>query len=359
MAEQVHILVVEDEQHLALGIKYNLLAEGYQVTTLGDGPSALRLLEESPQSVDLVVLDLMLPGMSGYAVCEEIRARDMELPILILTARTLTEDRTRGFEAGANQYLAKPFDLDEFLARVKNLLTYHGRRKRQAAGSRIRDCQFGNARINFETFEVIVSGQPVRMTQLEMSLLRYFVEHAASCWKRSGACRAASTRAPPTSSSAACARSSSPIPRSHAISSPSATPVTASLPNPSKPNWRASRPSIRPSPAACLHRKGLPGAVPSPKKVRQTCVKCRLQQSSCVAPGGGLAGPVQFAYHRSSRSGVLSLRSPRPWPSPACAIPTEFSGACRQCRLQAVGTGSSRHYQRLTAAACRVRSNGA
>ncbi len=177
MAEQVHILVVEDEQHLALGIKYNLLAEGYQVTTLGDGPSALRLLEESPQSVDLVVLDLMLPGMSGYAVCEEIRARDMELPILILTARTLTEDRTRGFEAGANQYLAKPFDLDEFLARVKNLLTYHGRRKRQAAGSRIRDCQFGNARINFETFEVIVSGQPVRMTQLEMSLLRYFVEH--------------------------------------------------------------------------------------------------------------------------------------------------------------------------------------
>ncbi len=185
MAEQVHILVVEDEQHLALGIKYNLLAEGYQVTILGDGPSALRLLEESPQSVDLVVLDLMLPGMSGYAVCEEIRSRDMELPILILTARTLTEDRTRGFEAGANQYLTKPFDLDEFLARVRNLLTFHGRGKRLAAGNRIRDCEFGSARINFETFEVTVSGEPVRMTQLEMSLLRYFVEHEGRVIPRS------------------------------------------------------------------------------------------------------------------------------------------------------------------------------
>jgi len=123
--------------------------------------------------------------MSGYAVCEEIRSRDMELPILILTARTLTEDRTRGFEAGANQYLTKPFDLDEFLARVRNLLTFHGRGKRLAAGNRIRDCEFGGARINFETFEVTVSGEPVRMTQLEMSLLRYFVEHEGRVIPRS------------------------------------------------------------------------------------------------------------------------------------------------------------------------------
>ena len=177
MAEQVHILVVEDEQHLALGIKYNLVAEGYRVSVVGDGPSALRLLEEDPQSVDLIVLDLMLPGMSGYAVCEEIRSRDVELPILILTARTLTEDRTRGFEAGANQYLTKPFDLDEFLARIKNLLTYHGREKRRAVSGKVGEVEFGNARINFETFEVTVAGEPVRLTQLEMTLLRYFVEH--------------------------------------------------------------------------------------------------------------------------------------------------------------------------------------
>ena len=86
-------------------------------------------MQENPESVDLVILDLMLPGMSGYAVCEALRAFDMDTPVLILTARTLTEDRTRGFDVGANQYLTKPFDLDEFLSRVKNLLTFHSRRE--------------------------------------------------------------------------------------------------------------------------------------------------------------------------------------------------------------------------------------
>ena len=75
----------------------------------------------------------MLPGMSGYAVCEALRAFDMDTPVLILTARTLTEDRTRGFDVGANQYLTKPFDLDEFLSRVKNLLTFHSRDAAPAA----------------------------------------------------------------------------------------------------------------------------------------------------------------------------------------------------------------------------------
>jgi two-component system OmpR family response regulator len=173
-----HILVVEDEEHLATGIKYNLVAEGYRVTTVGDGRTALAILEDQPEGVDLVVLDLMLPGMSGYAVCESIREFDMDLPILILTARTLTEDRTRGFEVGANQYLTKPFDLDEFLARVKNLLTFHSRDRRRALPTgTIREFEFALAKINFETFEVFVAGEPVRMTQLEMTLLRYFIEN--------------------------------------------------------------------------------------------------------------------------------------------------------------------------------------
>ncbi|HEY4761231.1 MAG TPA: response regulator transcription factor, partial [Thermoguttaceae bacterium] len=138
----------------------------------------LKILEENPEGVDLVVLDLMLPGMSGYAVCEAIRSFDVDLPILILTARTLSEDRTRGFEVGANQYLTKPFDLDEFLARVKNLLVYHGREKRRMPSiGRISQFEFAAAKINFETFEVSVAGEPVRMTQLEMTLLRYFVEN--------------------------------------------------------------------------------------------------------------------------------------------------------------------------------------
>jgi two-component system OmpR family response regulator len=172
---QPHILIVEDELHLATGIQFNLVAEGYRVTAVGDGPSALRVLDEHPD-IDLMVLDLMLPGMSGYAVCEAVRAKDVGLPVLILSARTLTEDRTRGFDVGANQYLTKPFDLDEFLSRIRNLLTYHSRTQR-APPARGRMFAFGDVRVDFETFEVTVAGEPVRLTQLEMTLLRYFVEH--------------------------------------------------------------------------------------------------------------------------------------------------------------------------------------
>ena len=184
MTAKEHILVVEDEEHLATGIKYNLDAEGYRVTTVGDGHSALRVINEDPGGVDLVILDLMLPGMSGYAVCEALRATDKDLPVLILSARTLTEDRTRGFDVGANQYLTKPFDLDEFLSRVKNLLTLHSRQAERRSGQSgpppsggVASFEFGNAEINFETFEVTVAEEPVRMTQLEMTLLRYFVEN--------------------------------------------------------------------------------------------------------------------------------------------------------------------------------------
>jgi DNA-binding response OmpR family regulator len=174
-----HILVVEDEIHLATGIKYNLEAEGYRVTAVGDGPSALRFIEEHGDDVDLVVLDLMLPGMSGYAVCEALRAADQIMPVLILSARTLAEDRTRGFDVGADQYLTKPFDLDEFLSRVKGLLALYARRVENAdprPGS-IQTYAFGNVEIHFDTFEVSVGGELVRMTQLELKLLRYFVEN--------------------------------------------------------------------------------------------------------------------------------------------------------------------------------------
>jgi two-component system OmpR family response regulator len=172
-----HILVVEDEQHLATGIEYNLVAEGYRVTAVADGPAALAILDRDDADVDLLVLDLMLPGMSGYAVCEAVRAKNVDLPILILSARTLREDRTRGFDAGANQYMIKPFDLDEFLSRIKNLLTFHGRARPPAAGSQARVFEFGSVRIDFETFQVTVGGQSVRMTQLEISLMRYFAEN--------------------------------------------------------------------------------------------------------------------------------------------------------------------------------------
>ena len=172
-----HILVVEDEQHLLIGIKYNLEAEGYRVTAVDEGRAALTVVDQEP--VDLVVLDLMLPGMSGYSICETLRDSGYDMPILILSARTLPEDRTRGFEAGANQYLMKPFDLDEFLTRIKNLLLMQNRRLRPEAapGALTQPYEFAAARINFQSFEVTVDGESVRMTQLEMKLLEYFIRH--------------------------------------------------------------------------------------------------------------------------------------------------------------------------------------
>ena len=99
-----HILVVEDEKHLGVGIKYNLEAENYRVTLVNDGPTALRLVDAGNDNFHLIILDLMLPGMSGYTVCETIRDAGVNTPVLMLSARTLAEDRARGFDAGANQY---------------------------------------------------------------------------------------------------------------------------------------------------------------------------------------------------------------------------------------------------------------
>jgi two-component system, OmpR family, alkaline phosphatase synthesis response regulator PhoP len=174
-----HILVVEDERHLAMGIKFNLEGEGYRVTAVGSGPAALELLEEEDADVDLVILDIMLPGMSGYSVCEAVRERGNDVPILILSARTLSEDRTRGFDVGANQYLSKPFDLDELLSRVKNLLTHYTRRHQapRRTPSQVASYEFAAAKIKFPQFELMIGNKEVPLTKREWELLEYFVEN--------------------------------------------------------------------------------------------------------------------------------------------------------------------------------------
>ena len=215
-----HILVVEDEEHLAIGIKYNLEAEGFTVTTAGNGQAALAAVAAPDAPVDLVVLDLMLPGMSGYAVCEAIREQGSDMPVVMLTARTLVEDRIRGFDAGTDVYLQKPFDLDELLSIVRNLLarrTRHGRTRptaidRPGAAERALPVddeaalaagvyRFGNAEVNFDTWEARSGEKPVRLTNLEMKLLRYLVEHEGTVSSRSdllkrvwGMARAPATR---------------------------------------------------------------------------------------------------------------------------------------------------------------------
>ena len=142
----------------------------------------MAILNEPTADIDLVVLDVMLPGMSGYAVCEELRSRGSLIPVVMLTARTLVEDRIRGFNAGADVYLQKPFDLDELLSVIRSLLS---RRKNSSASSQDEPAtsrsgnsfSFGKAHINFDTWEAYCNSHQIRLTALEMKLLRYLIEH--------------------------------------------------------------------------------------------------------------------------------------------------------------------------------------
>ncbi|MCC9641352.1 response regulator transcription factor [Rhodopirellula sp. JC740] len=185
---RAHILVVEDERHLGVGIKYNLEAEGYRVSLVEDGPSALQLIEHSGSSIDLIILDLMLPGMSGYTVCEQLRESGVTTPVLMLSARTLSEDRARGFDVGANQYMSKPFDLSELISRVKNLLqSSPGPSSPRPAPQHesVDAISFGRVEADFRTHQVSVDGEPIKMTPKELRLLRYFVENPERVINRS------------------------------------------------------------------------------------------------------------------------------------------------------------------------------
>ena len=177
MTQTPRILIVEDEEHLAVGIKYNLEAEGYDATSVSDGPTALEYVQQHRDEVDLIILDLMLPGMSGYEVCESLRENDHLMPVLILSARTEPDDRARGFDVGADQYLTKPFDLDELMSRVKNLLARRQQTPSLSGASRTNTFSFAKAEIDFDKFQVQVDGKPVRMTRLELKLLEYFVQN--------------------------------------------------------------------------------------------------------------------------------------------------------------------------------------
>ena len=175
-----HILVVEDEQHLAVGLRFNLEAEGYVVSIAEDGPSALAELEDKSNRFDLVILDIMLPGMSGYDVCKSARSNGSSLPILMLSARNLAEDRARGFDVGADQYLTKPFELDELLSRVKSLINRFqtsSNRTGNAAATAHTD-RIGDVTVDFDAFQISLrDGTIQRLTALETKLLRYFLDN--------------------------------------------------------------------------------------------------------------------------------------------------------------------------------------
>jgi len=189
----MRILVVEDEEALRDGLRFNFEQEGYKVSTAGDGHVALDEFRESDPPIDLVVLDLMLPGMSGYETCRAIRDIDVQVPILVLSARTLSEDKAQAFDCGTDQYMTKPFALPELLSRVRNLLERRSNVRVVVPSSSdkevedIEQFEFGNGRVivDFTTFEIQVDGNRNSLTTMEVQLLKYFIRNDGRVLSRS------------------------------------------------------------------------------------------------------------------------------------------------------------------------------
>ena len=199
------VLIVEDEQHLADGLRFNLEAEGYTVETVGDGEAALSLLIDRREHFDAVVLDVMLPGKDGFTVASELRQAGRFVPVLMLTARGRPEDVLRGFESGADDYLPKPFELAILIARINGLLRRRewsrldpegspAQTEREAAPpgaspfEGLRDGErasglagelfvFEGKTIDFGALELRTGDRAMRLTLMEAELLRHLIRH--------------------------------------------------------------------------------------------------------------------------------------------------------------------------------------
>ena len=170
------ILIVEDEQHIANGLRFNLEAEGYEAEIAPDGETGLELAGKG--NFAAIVLDVMLPGISGFDVASRLRSNENYTPILMLTARGRPEDVLQGFESGTDDYLPKPFDLEIFLARLKGLIRRSGwSRTESGAGKAGGIVSVNGKTIDFDNLELQSDSEVIHLTLMEMKLLRYLIEH--------------------------------------------------------------------------------------------------------------------------------------------------------------------------------------
>ena len=184
MSSPERILIVEDEQHLADGLRFNLEAEGYQIHTVDTGEAALELLGPPAQpAFDMMILDVMLPAKDGFTVVAELRQAGQFIPTLLLTARGRAEDVLEGFAAGADDYLPKPFELAILIARIRGLL----RRKQWLRGSAAPKAQsfaFDGKSVHFDLLELHVRDKVYPLTLMEASILRYLIDHEGKATSR-------------------------------------------------------------------------------------------------------------------------------------------------------------------------------
>ena len=182
-AAATHVLVVEDDPHLAAGVMENLRAEGYQATAAGNGEQALAWL--AAHGCALIVLDVMLPGIDGIGVCRTLRERGDSTPVLFLTARGDPADRVRGLEAGGDDYLAKPFHLQEFLLRVRAIVRRWDWYRSASATAATAMLRFGDNEVDFRAFRARAwNGEAQELTEKEAMILKVLAEHAGEIVSR-------------------------------------------------------------------------------------------------------------------------------------------------------------------------------
>lgn len=176
----VKILLVEDEESLAIGLEYNLREEGYTVTIAKDGKEAIDFFEN--EEFDMIVLDIMLPHYDGFEVAENVRAKSPQIPILMLTARTGLDDKIKGLEIGADDYLTKPFHLNELLLRIKGMLKRKNWYKSITSETPI--FQFGNNEVNFDNLMCKTITGELQLTQIEAMVLKYLIDNSGKIVSR-------------------------------------------------------------------------------------------------------------------------------------------------------------------------------
>jgi DNA-binding response OmpR family regulator len=165
------ILIVEDQKDLADGLEVNFTKEGFSVLKAETGEAAIgKALKEDP---DLIILDIMLPGISGLDVCRELRKKALDMPIIMLTAKADEIDRVVGLEVGADDYVTKPFGIRELIARVHA----HLRRRHSRQAQKVTRYRFGKVELDFEKYEATMKGEPIDLSQKEYEILRCFIHH--------------------------------------------------------------------------------------------------------------------------------------------------------------------------------------
>lgn len=174
------ILIVEDEPHMQLGLKDNLEFEGYKVAVSGDGEDGLNQILTN--SFDMVLLDVMLPKLSGFDVCKEVRKKGVQTPIILLTAKGEEIDKVLGLELGADDYITKPFSLRELLARIKAVIRRTGNVSDEKAENKT--ITIGKLNVNFETYNADINKKAVKMSHKEFEILHYLWEHKNKTVKR-------------------------------------------------------------------------------------------------------------------------------------------------------------------------------